>query len=105
MPNSEKGIELLEEILLLLRLQLWPKIRMDLEKTFTTNDDIIAFQNSDGQSTREIAETCGYGKDKINSLWKEWYLKGLGDMIETKGGGSRFVRRISLSNFGFEIKS
>lgn len=87
----------------MLRLALRPQIQSFLEKILPSNDERVAFQNSDGRTSREVADTCGFGKDKIRNLWKDWHKQGLGDIIDTKGGGSRFVRSISLDDFGIEV--
>ena len=85
--SSSKDI-VLEEILILLRLALRPQIQSFLEKILPSNDERVAFQNSDVRTS---------------NLWKDWHKQGLGDIIDTKGGGSRFVRSISLDDFGIEV--
>lgn len=103
MTSIERHDVILEEILFLLRLALRPQIKKYLESVFPSKNERIAFQNSDGRTSRKIADTCGLGKTKVGSLWKEWFKQGLGEMADTKGGGSRFVRSISLDDFGLEL--
>jgi hypothetical protein len=54
MASLDRKDAILEEVLILLRLALRPQIKTYLESVLPSNDERIAFQNSDGRNLREV---------------------------------------------------
>jgi hypothetical protein len=103
MQSKESRLEkLMEEAIILLRIFTKPEIASRLNSALNTDELKLAFHHSDGKTTKDIEELTGIKKDRMTNLWKQWTSLGFGEMISVKGG-NRFVRSISLEDFGISI--
>ena len=102
LPKESKLEKLMEEAIILLRIVTKPEITSRLKSALETDDLKLAFHHSDGKKTKDIEELTGIKKDRMTNLWKQWTSLGFGEMISVKGG-NRFVRSISLEDYGIKI--
>lgn len=96
-------IELLEEILKWVRLEGVQRAKDTLIGLLKTDTEKLVYENSDGRTSREIADVVGTSHATITNYWKKWARYGVVKEMSTRGGGSRFKRVFSLSDFGIEV--
>lgn len=105
MKNKQTGSDelaaRLDEIIRLCRAAMAPIIRARLLKSLDSPEKLIAFRLSDDRGTDEVSTTAKIGTKTLQELWKEWHGNGWGYMKNVKGG-KRFVRTISLEEFGID---
>ncbi len=105
MSGETEEVKLLREILKWNKFAGMNQVQSVLEKTLNTPEKRLAYQLSDGKNgVREVAELSRVGSTfKVNTLWKEWKRKGIGDTLSVRGGGDRFKRTFDLEDFGIEF--
>lgn len=100
--NSQELVTIAGEILALLQAGLKPTIREVLESVLDTPEKLRAYHFSDGRKSRDVEESSGISYSSVTNLWKTWFGHGLGKMVSARGG-RRFVRTLSLDEFGLEL--
>jgi DNA-binding MarR family transcriptional regulator len=102
MDNDQITIELLREILKWTRFEGIQKARDTLETLLKTDIEKIIYQNSDGRTSREIAQLVGTSHPTVIRHWKRWSVYGIVEEVRSRGG-SRYKRVFSLPDFGIEV--
>lgn len=100
--QAEKMIHLLEEILTWTRLDGVQKAKSTLEALLTNDVERIIYQNSDGRTSREIAQIAGISHGTVVRYWRRWSMYGIVEEVRSQGG-SRYRRVFSLPDFGIEV--
>ncbi len=105
MSGQNEQTEILREILKWTKFAGMNQVQSVLESTLDTPEKRLAYQLSDGKNgIRQIVELSRVGSfGKVQSLWKEWKKKGIGDTASVMGGGERFKRSFDLEDFGIEF--
>lgn len=100
--KTDKMIELLEEILKWVRLEGTQRAKDTLAGLLKTDAEKRVYENSDGRTSREIAQVVGTSHVTVINYWKKWARYGI---VREKGsrGGTRFVKVFSLADFGIEV--
>jgi transcription initiation factor TFIIIB Brf1 subunit/transcription initiation factor TFIIB len=104
--NEEKAdriIELLEEILKWTRLEGLQKAKVALTELLKTESERLAYEYSDGRTSREVAVVVGVSHATIANYWKKWARYGIVTERSSRGGGTRYKRLFSLSDFGIDV--
>jgi DNA-binding PadR family transcriptional regulator len=63
----------------------------------------LAYEHSDGKTSREVATIVGVSHGTIANYWKKWARYGIVTEISSKGGGTRYRRIFSLQDFGIDV--
>lgn len=95
-------IELLEELLKWTKVTSIPHVKELLLKILQTDDEKIAFHNSDGRTSQEVAKLVGVSYVTVTKWWKVWTRAGIAESVGVRGG-ERARRIFSLEDFGIEI--
>lgn len=96
-------VELLEELVMWMRVTSIPHVKKLLTEALPNDVDKIAYHNSDGErKLEEVGETANLGKDAIARRWKSWVRLGIAESISVKGG-LRARRLFSLEDFGIQV--
>lgn len=100
--KTDKIIELLEEILKWVRLEGAQRAKDTLSGLLKTDAEKLVYENSDGRTSREIAQVVGTSHATVINYWRKWARYGI---VKEKGsrGGTRFVKVFSLADFGIEV--
>jgi Fic family protein len=99
----DRIINLLEEILKWQKLQGLEKAQSAI-KTLLTNDvEKLAYEFSDGKTSREVSAVVGVSHVTIANYWKKWAKYGIVTEIKAQGGGTRYRKIFSLSDFGIDV--
>jgi hypothetical protein len=97
-----KIIQLLEEILKWTRLEGIQKAKSTLETLLTNDVEKLVYQNSDGRTSREIANVAGTSHPTVIRYWRKWSTFGIVEELRSQGG-TRYKRVFSLPDFGIEV--
>lgn len=99
--NSESVIQLLDEILIWVKLQgmvLLPKI---FEKVLDSPQKRKVYELTDGQnSVSDISKSVSVATGTISTWWSQWYAHGI-----LKRDGKRYIKIISLKEIGGDRES
>jgi hypothetical protein len=100
--KTDRIIELLEEIVKWVRLEGAQRAKDTLTGLLKTDVEKLVYENSDGRTSREIAQVVGTSHATVINYWKKWARYGI---VKEKGsrGGTRFVKVFSLEDFGIEV--
>jgi len=99
----ERIICLLEEILKWTKLQGLEKAQLALTTLLKNDAEKLAYENSDGRTSREISAVVGVSHATIANYWKKWARYGIVAEMSSRGGGMRYKKIFSLQDFGIEI--
>ena len=102
--KTDRIIELLEEILKWVRLEGAQRAKDTLAGLLKTDTEKLVYENSDGHTSREIAQVVGTSHVTVTNYWKKWARYGIVKEASARGG-TRYVRVFSLSDFGTEVPS
>ena len=69
-----------------------------------TNEEKIAYEQSDGKTTKGVARLANVSPRTISRWWQKWIKAGIAEAVSTKGGGQRAVRSFSLDDLGIETQ-
>jgi hypothetical protein len=100
--KTEKIIELLEEILKWVRLEGAQRAKDTLRELLKTDTEKLIYENSDGHTSREIAQVVGTSHGTVVNYWRKWVRFGIVKEKSSRGG-TRFVKVFSLADFGMEF--
>lgn len=103
MANEGRMIELLEELVRWTKATSIPHVKTLLLEVLSTSEERIAFQESDGKSSEEVAGHVGVSSRTIINWWKLWVRAGIAEAVPVRGG-QRAVRVFSLDDFGIDIE-
>lgn len=95
----DRMIQLLEEILKWVRLEGVQRVKTTLSEVLKTDVEKLVYENSNGQTSREIAETAGVSHATVINYWSRWAKYGIVEEVRSRGG-ARYKRIFSLSDFG-----
>lgn len=98
----DKTIQLLEEILKWVRLEGVQRVETTLNKLLKTDTERLVYENSDGRTSREIAEIAGVSHTTVTNYWNRWAEYGIVEEVRARGG-TRYKRIFSLSDFGIVV--
>lgn len=98
----DRIIQLLEEILKWTRLEGVQRAKTTLTELLKTDAEKLVYENSDGRTSREIAEIVGVSHATVTNYWKKWARYGIVKEVGARGG-TRYQRIFSLSDFGIEV--
>jgi len=98
----DRMIELLEEILKWARLEGVHRAKDTLTELLRTDAEKLAYEYSDGRTSREIAGVVGVSHATVTNYWKKWARYGIVKEVGARGG-TRYQRVFSLSDFGIEV--
>jgi len=101
--DQKKIIDLLSEIAKWTRFDGIQKARQVLSDNLKKDSEKIAYHNSDGKTSTEIAKISGVSDFAVRSYWKKWASIGIAFPSEKFKG--RYERTFSLEDFGIEIPS
>ena len=96
-------IELLEELVKWTRVTSIPNVKKLLLEILTSPEEKIAYQSSDGRTSRQVAKQANVSQFTVAKWWKKWIKAGIAQPITVKGGGRRARRIFSLDDFGIEV--
>jgi DNA-binding CsgD family transcriptional regulator len=99
----DKMIQLLEEILKWVRLEGAQRAKDTLSGLLKTDTEKLVYESSDGRTSREIAQIVGTSHATVSNYWRKWARYGIVKETGTRGGGTRFQKVFSLSDFGIEV--
>jgi Fic family protein len=99
----DRIIGLLEEILKWTKLQGLEKAQNALTTLLHTDSEKLAYENSDGKTSREVSAIVGVSHVTIANYWKKWARYGIVTEVSSKGGGTRYKRIFSLQDFGIDF--
>ncbi len=99
----DRIISLLEELLKWTKLQGLEKAQNALTVLLKADAEKLAYEESDGKTSREISAIVGVSHVTIANYWKKWSRAGIVTEIGSKGGGTRYKRIFSLQDFGIEV--
>jgi len=103
MSKEDEMIELLEELVKWTKVTSIPHVKKLLLEILETPEEKIAYQFSDGKTSREVAKEANVSVGTISNWWKKWSKAGIAEAISVKGGGKRARRLFSLDDFGVEL--
>lgn len=98
----DRMIQLLEEILKWLRFEGAQRAKVTLNELLKTDAERLIYENSDGRTSREIAEIAGVSHGTVTNYWKRWAKYGMVEEVRARGG-TRYKKIFSLSDFGIGI--
>jgi hypothetical protein len=93
---------LLEELLKWSKLQGLEKAQNALTTLLKSDAEKLAYEQSDGKTSREVATIVGVSHGTIANYWKKWARYGIVTELSSKGG-TRYRRIFSLQDFGIEV--
>jgi hypothetical protein len=99
----DRIIELLEEILKWTRLEGLQKAKAALTELLKADAEKLAYEYSDGRTSREVAGVVGVSHATIANYWRKWSRYGIVVERSSRGGGTSYKRLFSLSDFGIEV--
>lgn len=107
MPEEQKDkqdrmIELLEELVKWTKVTNIPQVKKLLLELLQGDEQKIAYHNSNGNSSREVAEVAGASQTDVTKWWKVWIRAGIAEPLSVQRG-DRAKRSFSLEDFGIEI--
>lgn len=107
MPEEQKDkqdrmIELLEELVNWTKVTNIPQVKKLLLDLLPSNEHKIAYHNSNGDSSREVAEVAGASHTDVARWWKIWVRAGIAEPLSVQRG-ERAKRVFSLEDFGIEM--
>jgi hypothetical protein len=79
-------LAVLKEILKWTKVISIPHVRKLLEETLKTDEEKVAYHQSTGFTSREIAPKVGVSFQTIADWWDKWTRLGIVDRISSKGG-------------------
>jgi len=93
--------ELLRELLKWSKLERMPRLRTVLEQNLRNNDEMLAFELSDGtRSSRDVAALLGVDHKKVLRYWEKWNKLGI---VEKSGHHQgRYEHVCALEEVGME---
>lgn len=100
--KDDKIIELLEEILKWTKFGGMLKVKDVLLDTLKKDEEKLAYQFSDGRSSREVAKTAGMHFTTVLGYWKRWSAVGIVEPLRVRRG-LRYKRVFSLEDLGIEV--
>ena len=103
--NTDRTVELLEEICKWQRFQGFIKLREVLTFVLKTDLDRQIYELSDGRSTNEVANNVTVVKVSnmtVYNYWKRWAKLGIMEPASNFKG--RFKRVVSLEDVGIEFQ-
>ncbi len=95
-------ISLLEEILKWQKLQGLEKAQNAIA-LLTSDVEKLAYEFSDGKTSREVSSLVGVSHATIAKYWKKWARYGIVTEIRAQGGGARYKKIFSLQDFGINL--
>lgn len=102
--KTDTIIELLEEILKWVRLEGAQRAKDTLAGLLKTDTEKLVYENSDGHTSREIAQAVGTSHATVTNYWKKWARYGIVREASARGG-TRYLKVFELSDFGIEVPS
>lgn len=103
--NNEKTdriIQLLEEILKWTRIEGMEKTKTIFNEFVKTDIEKIVYENSNGQTSREVASIAQTSHTTVVNYWRKWSKFGIVEEVISRGG-TRYKRIFSLTDFGIEV--
>ena len=101
MSQNNDQTEILKEILKWTKYGNVHQVKEIFSKNIKTNSEKLAYHNSDGKSSREIAKISSVSHDTIQKWWKSWAENGLVSASSKFQG--RFEKNFSLCDFGIDV--
>jgi len=99
MKESERLVELMEEMVELQKLMAMPTIKKLIGETLDKPEKMYVYEMTDGITTRDkITVETGASGGAISSWWNEWFSKGL-----LKKEGAKYKRILSLKDLGMSL--
>lgn len=103
--KDDQGIiEILREILKWIKVTSIPHVKKLLLELLPSDEEKLAYQYSDGRTSREVSRLVGVSHITITRWWKTWIRAGIAETIDVKGG-ERARRVFSLEDFCIEVPS
>ena len=102
--DNQDIIEILKEILKWIKVTSIPHVKKLLLELLPSDEERLAYQYSDGRTSREVSRLAGVSHITITRWWKTWIIAGIAETIDVKGG-ERARRVFSLEDFGIEVPS
>jgi FixJ family two-component response regulator len=102
LSKEDRMIELLEELVKWTRVTSIPNVKKLLLEILTSPEEKIAYQLSDGKSSKEVAKQADVSYVTITFWWKKWIKAGIAEPVRARGG-SRARRIFSLDDFGIGV--
>ncbi len=102
--KADRIIELLEEILKWVRLEGAQRAKDTLPGLLKTDAEKLVYENSDGRTSREIAQVVRTSHVTVTNYWKKWARYGIVREASARGG-TRYIKVFSLPDFGIEVPS
>lgn len=100
--KSDRIIILLEEILKWTKLLGIEKAQNALTSLLKSDTEKLAYEQSDGKTSREVSAIVGVSHATITNYWKKWARYGIVTEVSSKGG-TRYKRTFSLQDFGIDV--
>ena len=97
LEGLEKLTDFAQQVTPLLKLLVYSKYDKALAKVLPSKAERAAYEHSDGgRSSRQVAEVAGVSHTTVNTWWKEWTDRGMGERLRAQGPGKRFVAKYAL---------
>lgn len=100
MSREDEMIGLLEELVRWTKVTSIPHVKGLLESL--SDVEKIAYQNSDGRSSRDVAKTVNVHFTTVSQWWRKWYTLGIVESMQVQRG-TRYRRSFSLEDFDIKI--
>ena len=98
----DRIISLLEELLKWTKLLGIEKAQNALTSLLKSDAEKLAYEQSDGKTSREVSTIVGVSHATIANYWKKWARYGIVTEVSAKGG-TRYKRIFSLQDFGINV--
>ena len=102
MNTKDRTVELLEELVKWTRVTSIPHVKKLLLEILASPKERVAYQLSDGRTSRKVAKEADVGYSTVTLWWKRWVKAGIAEPISASGG-QRAKRVFSLDDFGVEV--
>ena len=99
--DTKRIVELLEDLVKWKRFEGAQFAKKTLRELFSKDGEKLAYQYSDGKSSREVATLSGVSDFSVRNYWKKWSIEGL--VVPSQKYKGRVERVFSLEDFGIEI--
>ena len=98
----DRMIQLLEEILKWTSFEARQNVRNTFIELLKTDAEKLIYQNSDGRTSREVAQAAGTSHGTVVNYWRKWSGHAIVEEVRSRGG-TRYKRVFSLTDFGIEV--
>ena len=102
MSSEDRIVELLEELVRWTRVTSIPSVKKLLTEILQSPEEKIAYQISNGKTSREVAKQANASQSTVVKWWKKWIKAGIAKPVSAKRA-QRAIRIFSLDDFAIAV--